>query len=97
MYEYAYVSTCTHTNLLTGKYGHSINVWDWTKHTRIQTLDLGKDGLIPLEIRFLHNPHADEGLVGCALSSSIFRFFKTKVRENQESLAIRSPIVQNIS
>uniref|UniRef100_A0A8C5R2X4 Methanethiol oxidase n=2 Tax=Leptobrachium leishanense TaxID=445787 RepID=A0A8C5R2X4_9ANUR len=61
-----------------GKYGHSINVWDWTKHTRIQTLDLGKDGLIPLEIRFLHNPHADEGLVGCALSSTVFRFFKTK-------------------
>nr|DBA13845.1 TPA: hypothetical protein GDO54_004879 [Pyxicephalus adspersus] len=59
-----------------GLYGHEIHVWDWTKHTRIQTLDLGEDGMIPLEIRFLHNPDAAEGFVGCALSSSIFRFYK---------------------
>ncbi|XP_077111590.1 methanethiol oxidase [Ranitomeya variabilis] len=61
-----------------GHYGHNIHVWDWTRHTRIQTLDLGEDGQIPLEIRFLHNPDAAEGFVGCALSSSVFRFFKGK-------------------
>ncbi|XP_073465264.1 methanethiol oxidase-like isoform X2 [Aquarana catesbeiana] len=60
-----------------GHYGQSIHVWDWTKHTRIQTLDLGADGLIPLEIRFLHNPDAAQGFVGCALGASIFRFYKT--------------------
>ncbi|KAM8921541.1 methanethiol oxidase [Pelodytes ibericus] len=61
-----------------GLYGSKIHVWDWTKHTRIQSLDLGSEGLIPLEVRFLHNPDAEEGLVGCALSSSVFRFYKTE-------------------
>ncbi|XP_056407515.1 methanethiol oxidase-like [Hyla sarda] len=61
-----------------GHYGRHIHVWDWTKHTRIQSLDLGEDGKIPLEIRFLHNPDAQEGFVGCALSSSVFRYFKAK-------------------
>ncbi|NP_001087138.1 methanethiol oxidase [Xenopus laevis] len=65
-------------DVLAGQYGHSLNVWDWTEHRLVQTIDLGKDGLIPLEIRFLHNPDADQGLVGCALSSSIFRFYKEK-------------------
>ncbi|XP_044131996.1 methanethiol oxidase [Bufo gargarizans] len=61
-----------------GHYGHHIHVWDWSEHTRIQSLDLGDDGLIPLEVRFLHNPDADEGFVGCALSSSVFRFYKAE-------------------
>ncbi|XP_068108549.1 methanethiol oxidase [Hyperolius riggenbachi] len=61
-----------------GHYGKSLHVWDWTKHTRIQTLDLGADGLIPLEVRFLHNPDAQQGFVGCALGASIFRFYKAE-------------------
>ncbi|XP_063802736.1 methanethiol oxidase isoform X5 [Pseudophryne corroboree] len=61
-----------------GHYGSQLHFWDWTKHTRIQSLDLGEDGQIPLEVRFLHNPDADQGFVGCGLGSSVFRFFKTK-------------------
>ncbi|XP_078390182.1 methanethiol oxidase [Cetorhinus maximus] len=61
-----------------GHYGHSLHVWDWTKHTRVQTIDLGQDGSIPLEVRFLHDPSAAEGMVGCALSSSVFRFYRTE-------------------
>lgn len=38
-----------------------------------------QDGLIPLEIRFLHNPAADQGFVGCALGSNIQRFYKNQV------------------
>lgn len=60
-----------------GYYGHSLHVWDWTTHEIIQDIDLGPDGQIPLEIRFLHDPNATEGFVGCALSSTVFRFFKT--------------------
>ncbi|KAK3095951.1 hypothetical protein FSP39_021240 [Pinctada imbricata] len=60
-----------------GLYGHSLNVFDWTTHELIQRIDMGSDGLIPLEIRFKHDPKAAEGFVGCALSSTIFRFFKT--------------------
>uniref|UniRef100_G3NFU3 Methanethiol oxidase n=1 Tax=Gasterosteus aculeatus TaxID=69293 RepID=G3NFU3_GASAC len=60
-----------------GLYGSSIHVWDWTTHRKLQTLDLGEEGAIPLEIRFLHNPDATEGYVGCALRSVVFRFYKT--------------------
>lgn len=59
------------------KYGHSLNVWDWNSRKLIQTIDLGSEGLMPLEIRFLHNPSAAEGFVGCALSSNVFRFYKS--------------------
>uniref|UniRef100_A0A8C3ARU5 Methanethiol oxidase n=1 Tax=Cyclopterus lumpus TaxID=8103 RepID=A0A8C3ARU5_CYCLU len=60
-----------------GLYGRSIHVWDWTTHRKLQTLDLGEEGAIPLEIRFLHDPDATEGYVGCALRSIVFRFYKT--------------------
>lgn len=59
-----------------GLYGRSLNIWDWQKHERIQTIDLGNEGLIPLEIRFLHDPEALEGYVGAALSSNIFKYFR---------------------
>ena len=42
-----------------------------------QTIDLGESGLIPLEVRWLHNPEADEGFVGAALSSNMFRWHRT--------------------
>ncbi|OXB72316.1 UNVERIFIED_CONTAM: hypothetical protein H355_015615 [Colinus virginianus] len=60
-----------------GHYGRHINVWDWSSHTFLQAIDLGKDS-IPLEIRFLHNPDAAEGFVGCALSGTVHRFYKTE-------------------
>lgn len=60
-----------------GLYGTCIHVWDWTTHRKLQTLDLGKEGAIPLEVRFLHEPSAPEGYVGCALSGNVFRFYKT--------------------
>ena len=40
-----------------------------------QSVDLGQDGLIPLEVRFLHNPAAPHGFVGAALASNVIRFF----------------------
>uniref|UniRef100_A0A0B7BFF0 Methanethiol oxidase n=1 Tax=Arion vulgaris TaxID=1028688 RepID=A0A0B7BFF0_9EUPU len=64
-------------DLTEGLYGHNLHVWQWSTHKKIQTLDLGSEGAIPLEIRFLHNPAESTGYVGCALGSAIFRFFKT--------------------
>ncbi|XP_014006031.2 methanethiol oxidase isoform X2 [Salmo salar] len=60
-----------------GLYGSKIHVWDWTTHKRLQSLDLGEEGAIPLEIRFLHDPAATEGYVGCALQGTVFRFYRT--------------------
>lgn len=41
----------------------------------LQTIDLGTDGLAPLEVRFMHNPKRSEGFVGCAVNANVFRFF----------------------
>ncbi|ERE90757.1 selenium-binding protein 1 [Cricetulus griseus] len=60
-----------------GLYGSHLHVWDWQRHEIIQTLQM-KDGLIPLEVRFLHDPAATQGFVGCALSSNIQRFYKNE-------------------
>jgi len=36
------------------------------------------EGVMPLEIRFLHDPKSTVGFVGCALFSNMFRIFKTE-------------------
>lgn len=54
------------------KYGHRIHVWDLEKRSHQQTIDLGEAGLIPLEVRWLHNPDAEQGFVAATLSSSLW-------------------------
>ncbi|TRY86384.1 hypothetical protein DNTS_012149 [Danionella cerebrum] len=75
----------------TGQYGHNLHVWDWTTHKHIQTLDLGEEGAIPLEVRFLHDPAAAEGFVGCALQSTVFRFYKTQKGDWATEKVIKVP------
>ncbi len=59
-----------------GKYGRRLHVWNWSDGTVEQTIDLGEEGLIPLETRFLHSPESVHGYVNAALSSNIFHFFE---------------------
>jgi len=66
-----------------GKYGRTIHVWDWTSHELLQVIDLGEEGYVPLELRFLHDPDESQGYVAAALSSNIFRFYKNEVQENK--------------
>ena len=68
-----------HLKFLSGKYGRHLHVWDWKEHKVIQDIDLGEEGLIPLELRFLHDPNETQGYVGAALSSNVFRFYRTEV------------------
>ena len=35
-----------------------------------------RQGLVPLEVRWLHDPEAEEGFVGAALASTMFRFHR---------------------
>ncbi|DBB10518.1 TPA: hypothetical protein ACH3X3_002056 [Trebouxia sp. C0006] len=62
--------------LVPTSYGSDLHVWDWQKKKQVQTINLGSEGLIPLEIRFLHNPDSTHGFVGAALSSNIIHFTK---------------------
>ena len=54
------------------RYGHRLHFWDWQKHDLIQSIDLGQQGLVPLEIRFQHNPMGTHAFVGAALSSTLW-------------------------
>jgi selenium-binding protein 1 len=55
----------------TSHYGHHIHVWNFKERTLRHSLDLGIDGLIPLEVRFAHDPTKPWAYVGAALSSNI--------------------------
>jgi selenium-binding protein 1 len=59
-----------------GNYGSQLHFWDWSKHEIIQSFDLGEEGLIPLEVRFHHNPDSTHGFVGAALSSNVWHWHK---------------------
>jgi methanethiol oxidase len=55
-----------------GRYGQRIHFWDLEQRTLQQSVDLGEQGLVPLEVRWLHDP--EQGFVGAALSSVMWRF-----------------------
>jgi selenium-binding protein 1 len=59
-----------------GKYGHRLHFWDWNRRELVQTVDLGAEGMVPLEVRFLHNPDALLGFVGATLSSAVWNFYR---------------------
>ena len=57
-------------------YGQTLTFWDWKERKIVQQVNLGAEGLIPLETRFLHDPSQAHGFVGAALSSNIIHFTK---------------------
>jgi selenium-binding protein 1 len=59
-----------------GKYGRQINFWNWQARTIEKSVDLGETGMIPLEVRFHHNPDSTHGYVGAALSSTMWHWEK---------------------
>uniref|UniRef100_A0A0C9S8W6 Methanethiol oxidase n=1 Tax=Wollemia nobilis TaxID=56998 RepID=A0A0C9S8W6_9CONI len=74
-----------------GLYGRHLFVYSWPDGTLEQTIDLGNKGLIPLEVRFLHDPSKDTGYVGCALSGNMVRFFKTSQGSWDHEVVISVP------
>ncbi len=75
-----------------GKYGTRLHFWDWEKRSIQQTIDLGKDGLIPLECRFHHNPDSTHGFVGAALSSNVWHYFNKDDRWQAEKIIQVDPV-----
>ena len=59
-----------------GRYGQRLHFWNLQRRELEQTIDLGARGLVPLEIRWQHEPTSDEGFVGAALSSTLWRFHR---------------------
>ena len=59
-----------------GHYGRRLHFWNLAERRLEQTVDLGEDGWIPLEVRWLHDPDAESGYVGAALSSVMWRWYR---------------------
>jgi methanethiol oxidase len=54
--------------LLAGKYGHQIHVWDLRQRKHVQSLDLGPEQQLVLELRPAHDPNKTYGFVNAVVS-----------------------------
>jgi methanethiol oxidase len=73
--------------LLGGKYGHNIHIWDLRKRRHLQSLDLGAEQQMVLELRAAHDPTKLYGFVGVVtslkdLSSSIWLWHRPNKGSN---------------
>ncbi|AHG92688.1 selenium-binding protein (plasmid) [Gemmatirosa kalamazoonensis] len=67
--------------LLAGKYGHALHVWNLRTRKHEQTIDLGAEQQMVLELRPAHDPRHAYGFVGVVLSladlsSSIWMWYR---------------------
>jgi len=79
--------------LLAGKYGHQLHFWDLRKRRHVQSVDLGAEYQMALELRPAHDPTKAWGFVGVVvslkdLSSSIWLWH----REDNGKWAIKKVI-----
>ena len=75
--------------LLGGKYGHALHVWDLKTRRHVQSLDLGAEQQMVLELRPAHNPRRAYGFVGVVvslkdLSSSIWMWYRDETGKTPE-------------
>jgi selenium-binding protein 1 len=54
--------------LLGAKYGHQIHFWDLRKRNHVESLDLGSENQMVLELRPSHDPNKEYGFVGVVTS-----------------------------
>ena len=57
-------------DLLSNKYGHSIHFWDLRGRTNVQTIDLGENHQMALEIRPAHEPTKEYGFCGVVVDTT---------------------------
>jgi selenium-binding protein 1 len=82
--------------LLGRKYGHAIHIWDLEKRAHIQTLDLGDEHQMALELRPAHHPDKAYGFVNAVvsvedLSASIWVWHRTDQGEFTITKVIEIP------
>jgi methanethiol oxidase len=82
----AYESGFDLDDVAAGRYGSRLHFWNLSERRVDQTLELGETGLVPLEVRWLHDPDADQGFVGAALSSTMWHFHRDNGSYSAESV-----------
>jgi hypothetical protein len=55
-------------DLLAGKYGHQLHFWDLRKRCKLQSIDLGADQQMVLELRPAHDPNKTYGFAAVVIS-----------------------------
>ncbi len=68
-------------DLLANRYGHRLHFWDLRARRHVQTIDLGANHQMALEVRPAHDPKKDHGFLGVVvdttnLESSIWTFWR---------------------
>ena len=57
-------------DLLSNKYGHRLHFWDLRGRENVQTIDLGENHQMPLEVRPAHDPVKEYGFVGVVIDTT---------------------------
>ena len=57
-------------DLLANKYGHAVHFWDLRARKHLQTLDLGANHQMALEIRPAHDPTREHGFLGVVVDTT---------------------------
>ena len=57
-------------DLLANKYGHALHFWDLRERKHVQTIDLGANHQMPLEVRPAHDPSRSYGFVGVVVDTT---------------------------
>ncbi|MEO5698050.1 MAG: selenium-binding protein SBP56-related protein, partial [Burkholderiaceae bacterium] len=83
-------------DLLGNKYGHSIHFWDLRARKHVQTIDLGANHQMPLEIRPAHDPTREYGFLGVVvdttnLEGSIWTWYREGGKFHAKKTAVIPP------
>lgn len=70
-------------DLLSNRYGHALHFWDLRARKHLQTIDLGANHQMALEVRPAHDPAREYGFVGVVvdttnLEASIFTWYRER-------------------
>ncbi len=57
-------------DLLSNKYGHSLHFWDLRGRRNVQTIDLGENHQMALEVRPAHDPSREYGFCGVVIDTT---------------------------
>jgi selenium-binding protein 1 len=57
-------------DLLNNRYGHTLHFWNLRARKNVQSIDLGANHQMPLEIRPAHDPSKDYGFVGVVVDTT---------------------------
>lgn len=83
-------------DLLSNKYGHAIHFWDLRARKNVQTIDLGANHQMALEVRPAHDPTKEYGFLGVVvdttnLEGSIWTWYKDGDKFNIRKTAVIPP------